>query len=90
MSLNIHDSVNGILSIDDPTIVLDNSSVPSSFSQPTLKLRKQCAHPIDWSPEMNTLLLHELVQAIRTGKRSDNGFAIEVWNLIAGAIRIAS
>lgn len=32
------------------------------------------------SAEMTTILLRELVNAVRASKTSDNGFKIEVWN----------
>ena len=64
-----------------------NVLVPSSFSEKWLKPRKPRARPIEWSPEMTTTLLRELVQAIRTGKRSDNGFKKEVWNTVAESVQ---
>jgi len=36
---------------------------------------------------MTTVLVRELVQAIRSGKRSDNGFKMEVWNSVSEAVR---
>jgi len=38
---------------------------------------------------MRTVLVRELGlgQAIRSGKRSDNGFKIEVWNSVSEAVR---
>ena len=39
---------------------------------------------------MTTVLLRELVNAIRAGKRSDNGFKIEVWNAIAQTVQTVS
>jgi len=35
---------------------------------------------------MTSVLLRELVQAIRTGKRSDNGLKMEVWDEIAETV----
>ena len=90
MTSNNPNSVNLPPALDDSITILDDIIVPSSFTQQKLKSRKQRAHPIDWSPEMTTVLLRELVQAIRNGKRSDNGFKMEVWNSIAEAVRITS
>ena len=36
---------------------------------------------------MTTVLVRGLVQAIRSGKRSDNSFKMEVWNSVSEAIR---
>src|SRR5947209_6797169 len=64
-----------------------NVLVPSFFSEKLLKPGKPRARPIEWSPEMTTTLLPELVQAIRTGKISDNGFKKEVWNTVAEGVQ---
>lgn len=39
---------------------------------------------------MTTMLVHELVQAVRMGKRSNNGFRIEVWNAVSDAVRASA
>lgn len=44
--------------------ILENPSVPSSFAEKWLKPRKLQACPINWSPEMMTTLLRELVEVI--------------------------
>ena len=90
MTSNNPNSVNLPPALDDSITILDDIIVPSSFTQQILKPRKQCACSIDWSPEMTTVLLRELVQVIRNGKRSDNGFKMEVWNSIAKAVRFSS
>ena len=53
----------------------------------TLKPQSQA---VELSPEMTTVLLWELVIAIRAGKRSDNCFKIEVWNAIAQTVQTVS
>jgi len=59
---------------NNPTIIPDSNTIPSSFIPRKPKSRKPRGRVVDWSAEMTTVLVRELVQAIRTGKRSDNGF----------------
>ena len=73
----------------NPTLIEleDGPHIPSSFDKRRVKPRKPRGKAVDWSPEMTTVLLRGLVSAIRAGKRSDNGFKIEVWNTVADEVR---
>ena len=67
-------------------LILDHQDIPSSFEPRKSKPRKPRGQTVDWSAEMTTVLVRELVQAIRSGKRSDNGFKMEVWNSVSEAV----
>ena len=67
-------------------LILDHQDIPSSFEPRKSKPRKPCGRTVDWSAEMTTVLVRELLQAIRSGKRSDNGFKMEVWNSVSEAV----
>lgn len=71
----------------NPTLIPDDNNIPSSFAPQKQKLRKPRGRAVNWSAEMTTILVRELVQAVREGKRSDNGFKIEVWNAISDTVR---
>ena len=49
---------------DNPTIIMDNSSIPSSFTKKMSKARKPRSRGVEWSSEMTTVLLRELVYTI--------------------------
>ena len=78
------------MSQENPSVILDDSIIPSSFATKSSKTRKPCGRSVEWTPEMTTVLLRKLVYAIRAGKRSDNGFKIEVWNTIAQTVQTVS
>ena len=71
-------------------IISDNRTTPLSFISNKLKPWKPQAHLIEWSSEMSIVLLRELVQGIRDGKRSNSAFKMEVWNSVAEAVSVAS
>ena len=77
---------------ENPTVIVDNTIIPSSYTNKLsrTRTRKPRGRSVEWTPEMTTVLLRELVQAIRAGKRSDNGFKIEVWNTIAQRVQTVS
>jgi len=67
----------------NPTVIpydINLYTVPCSFANNKLKSRKHRGKAVDWSAEMTTILLRELVNAVTASKTSDNGFKIEVWN----------
>ncbi|KAG0133608.1 hypothetical protein HOY82DRAFT_604252 [Tuber indicum] len=75
---------------NNPTLIDDENNIPSSFPSRKVKARKLLARAVDWSAEMTTVLVRELVASIRTGKRSDNGFKMEVWNAVSDAVRLVA
>ena len=42
---------------DNPAVIMDNSSIPSSFTNKKSRTRKPRGQAVDWSYEMTTVLL---------------------------------
>jgi len=60
------------------------ADIPSSFSNDSQRAsKKPRAAAVQWSAEMTTVLVKELVRLCRAGKRSDNRFKIHIWNEVA-------
>ena len=55
--------------------------IPSSFNKQGK--RKSRGPSVKWTAEMTTVLVREVVKAVRSGKRSDGGFKTDVWNEIS-------
>ena len=76
-----------------PPVIPDNINlytIPFSFANNKFKSRKPRGKAVDWSTGMTTILLRKLVNAVRAGKRSDNGFKMEVWNDIAQTVLVGT
>ena len=66
--------------------LLPSATATSSFERkPTVKRTR--ASPIQWTAEMTNVLLHEIIKEIKAGKRSDNGFKMNVWDEVSAAVK---
>ncbi|KAI5777293.1 hypothetical protein EDC01DRAFT_636017 [Geopyxis carbonaria] len=77
------------LNVQSPTIrgvVHSQPSDPTNLVTPTLS-KKLRAAIVSWTPLMTEVLIHEVLNQIRAGKRSDNGFKAETWSAISREIQ---
>ena len=85
--MSVHSQSPMIHSEKNTITIPDYLEIPSSFAPRKIKAQKPRSRAVDWLAKMITVLVHELVQAIMSGKKSDNGFKIEVWNSVSEAVR---
>lgn len=69
---------NGSRDNPTPTMLPHSNNLSPSFSPRIPKDQKRHGRVVDSFAEITTVLVSEFVQAIRTGKRSDNEFKMNI------------